>query len=837
MRVIPITRFGTILLLFMLLIFIGQATSVKSQDMTSILQGSINDVSWHNTGNFLVISTGEGLIIHNLNTGIQQLLYTGEFIDGAEWHPSAELLAVTHYKDIDIWERNPTTDQFNLITTLTDQADQLTVAWSPDGNWIATMSTYLADPESGNSILEHVNIWNATTWQLQAQTTTPLIPNNQENSISDLINWHPTELKMLVTDGTSSVRMIDALTGQLIDELTFGGSVSPIFTALWYMEENAIIIGSDSGAIIYNSTGSTFFKSVSPIEVFTVENLALSPFGQYLMVDADLVYVGDTSQGTTQFIGYFPMQGQVTAVDWHPDGTKIAIGTTEEVFLADPTSFPNFVPPDICDHSIPAGDVTGFISAVNSANADPDATTICLSAGTYTFTTKDNSDFGGTALPLVTTEVTILGNGATLERVSSTDFRFLFANTSTGQLTVKDLTLTGGDAGDNKGGAIRVYNGQLTLDNVTIHQNIANLGGGIYSRGSVVSITDSTISDNYAYSTDGGGIYNIGPILTIDSSTIEDNSISGSGHNGGGIASVGSNVTTTLTNNVISGNYTDNDGAGIWHKYGTLIATHNQVIYNDSNEDAGGFYIVSVNSGEIRYNTIAYNDSQNNGGGLQVKSSSLPIETNCIYGNTGGTPTGLAASGDVSAENNWWGASDGPSGSGPGSGDGVNSNVDFDPFLTSPDPTCILVDPPAAPLVQTTTAPSAFALEVSRLQALEPIFGESQDLDPELWFISPAPSSRMKNKTVLEYALSLDISRYTSPMLEIQSPVNVSKRNELLVEVETEDGDWQSVQVTEANSVYQVDLSAFIGESLWVRIGVPQTEADVPATQITLMEQ
>ncbi len=36
----------------------------------------------------------------------------------------------------------------------------------------------------------------------------------------------------------------------------------------------------------------------------------------------------------------------------------------------------------------------------------------------------------------------------------------------------------------------------------------------------------------------------------------------------------------------------------------------------------------------------------------------------------------------VDAEDNWWGASDGPSGYGPGSGDAVSDNVDFDPWLT-----------------------------------------------------------------------------------------------------------------------------------------------------------
>jgi parallel beta-helix repeat protein len=43
-------------------------------------------------------------------------------------------------------------------------------------------------------------------------------------------------------------------------------------------------------------------------------------------------------------------------------------------------------------------------------------------------------------------------------------------------------------------------------------------------------------------------------------------------------------------------------------------------------------------------------------------------------------------SGVVNATNNWWGASDGPSGVGSGNGDAVSTHVDFSPFLTAPNP-------------------------------------------------------------------------------------------------------------------------------------------------------
>jgi hypothetical protein len=42
----------------------------------------------------------------------------------------------------------------------------------------------------------------------------------------------------------------------------------------------------------------------------------------------------------------------------------------------------------------------------------------------------------------------------------------------------------------------------------------------------------------------------------------------------------------------------------------------------------------------------------------------------------------------LDATNNWWGAGDGPSGAGLGSGDSVSTNVNFTPFRSVPAPAC-----------------------------------------------------------------------------------------------------------------------------------------------------
>lgn len=73
-----------------------------------------------------------------------------------------------------------------------------------------------------------------------------------------------------------------------------------------------------------------------------------------------------------------------------------------------------------------------------------------------------------------------------------------------------------------------------------------------------------------------------------------------------------------------------------------------------------------------------------NGEALPTGGAPLDSSGNCIAGNTagvallvnGGTPT------TITFLDNWWGAANGPSGAGGGSGDSISSGIDFSPFLT-----------------------------------------------------------------------------------------------------------------------------------------------------------
>ena len=108
-------------------------------------------------------------------------------------------------------------------------------------------------------------------------------------------------------------------------------------------------------------------------------------------------------------------------------------------------------------------------------------------------------------------------NGATIERTDS--FRIFFVG-SNGDLTLNDLTVSGGSA--TNGGGIFNSGGTVTLNGSSISDNTADNGGGIFNNvGTVVLNGDSNIHYNTA-SSDGGGMYSFGGTVTLNGS-IRDN--------------------------------------------------------------------------------------------------------------------------------------------------------------------------------------------------------------------------------------------------------------------------------------------------------------------------
>jgi hypothetical protein len=150
-------------------------------------------------------------------------------------------------------------------------------------------------------------------------------------------------------------------------------------------------------------------------------------------------------------------------------------------------------------------------------------------------------------LPLITSAITIEGNGATIARAASAPAFGLMAVRFPGNLTLQSVTLSGGSFGGVSN------DGTLGIKNSTIS---GNSGGGVDNSFGTLAVENSTISGNTA----GGGVSNYGGRVTITNSTISGNTAS----TGGGVINCSGpyGSSFTINNSTISGNIA-NQGGGV----------------------------------------------------------------------------------------------------------------------------------------------------------------------------------------------------------------------------------------------------------------------------------
>jgi hypothetical protein len=276
--------------------------------------------------------------------------------------------------------------------------------------------------------------------------------------------------------------------------------------------------------------------------------------------------------------------------------------------------------------------------ATNGCPAGSGADTIVLPAGsTQALTSVNNSTYGETGLPVISSVITIEGQGSTIRRDvdGAPEFRILAVN-STGDLTLNETTVSGGRAPRYEGGGVYNHGGILTVTNSIISGNYAadRSGGGVSNREGTLTVTNSTISGNRAYG-NGAGVFNRGGALTVTTSTIASNFTTKGG--GGGVAGYG---TLTITNSTITGNGSgEGTGGGVsfrggFYGGGTLTVTNSTIAGNVAQYGGGGMYnsdTVTVTNSTIADNFVDY---RGGGGGVLNRGGTLTITNATIAGNS-----------------------------------------------------------------------------------------------------------------------------------------------------------------------------------------------------------
>jgi hypothetical protein len=301
--------------------------------------------------------------------------------------------------------------------------------------------------------------------------------------------------------------------------------------------------------------------------------------------------------------------------------------------------------------------VACLIAAINAANANGEANTITLTAGTYTLTAPDNPANG---LPVITSSLTIRGAEVAttiIERAATAPaFRFLHV-APTGTLTLQGLTLRGGgtfpfSSGSFNGGGILNNGGQVTLSHSVLASNIVTngSGAGLYSTQGIVILDSSTLAENMGGSPNGvqgGGLAMVGGTLTIVNSTIAGNEAAGPGSSGGGVYASGALV--EIVNSTITGNRANGHffapGGGLALAGGTLTITNSTIADNVSIAivPSGGGLTMSRGTLTITNSMI----TGNHGGGLETSGGTITNST--IAGNSARTTGGPSVSGGITA--------------------------------------------------------------------------------------------------------------------------------------------------------------------------------------------
>lgn len=274
-------------------------------------------------------------------------------------------------------------------------------------------------------------------------------------------------------------------------------------------------------------------------------------------------------------------------------------------------------------------DAQALVDAITDANGDPDPTTIELSPGCVYSLEQEYQDQtanfeGSTALPIITTEVTLIGNGAVITRPDvSADFPHyrLLGVSETGTLRMSDLDLVngsrpgtglgGGPGASDFGGAI-LNKGSLEVEGIHFNLNRANNGGAIANHDAASLIVRDSLFEQNLTGFSGGAIYNRGQAQISTSEFLNNqsrSSVNVYAGNGGAIWNTGD---ITISSCQFSQNRASHNGSVLVNKdAGASMAIISSSLYLNQLSDDSSTLVNLGGSAAIINSTFSDNSTRN----------------------------------------------------------------------------------------------------------------------------------------------------------------------------------------------------------------------------------
>jgi len=244
--------------------------------------------------------------------------------------------------------------------------------------------------------------------------------------------------------------------------------------------------------------------------------------------------------------------------------------------------------------------------------ADP-GETVLVDPGTYV----ENINFNGkniTVGSLYTTTLDTAYISQTIIDGNANGSVVTFASGEEETASLIGFTITNGNT-NSSGGGVHILESSPTLAHLTVKNNIADIGGGIYMGISNSTLNEIVLSNN---SGDGGGIACQESSPEMNNLTIVNNTAP---HYGGGLYCDGSQL--SFFNTTFENNSANNFGGGIFCWDTSNISLENVIIRYNNAEQGGGMSIFDSNP-MFKDVTVAHNTATKMGGGLSC-SNSIPV--------------------------------------------------------------------------------------------------------------------------------------------------------------------------------------------------------------------
>jgi hypothetical protein len=258
-------------------------------------------------------------------------------------------------------------------------------------------------------------------------------------------------------------------------------------------------------------------------------------------------------------------------------------------------------------------DPAALVTAITNANAASGGTLDLASGCTYTYSAADNTtDLPGTATPVITTNITINGSGATVTRSTGSPAFRLFDVGSAGTLTLNNTTVSNGSALGNGGGIVDF--GALTLSGDAITGNTGSGVNQIFGAAGITA-TNTVFSNNTQH-----GLFNQGAGFdTLVGITANNNTFDG----------VLSNGAVSVSGAAISGNH--------WgvQTVNSSSAANAITVTNSTLTDNSNVQILSEGAATVTRTTIAGTTA------IGVFGLGTTVVTDSILSSNGGANCGV----------------------------------------------------------------------------------------------------------------------------------------------------------------------------------------------------